>query len=173
MLRDLFRVNLYCNNCVIVKNTLVSLLNVIFVIYFQSDVEFEFRDSRKRYLFTLADGRPICFSPAELANLCSRTIKNTISGSSGFYGQFSEDQRTILFDCATRFDNRYRSGKHLLKVAAQQKKAAKLKEKAERATDLLQMRLEDYEKLGVGAKASRRTTEELIISKEQVSNPIS
>ena len=57
-----------------------------------------------------------------------------------------------------------------MKVASAVAKAEAKKEKAVQETKRLETRLEDYEKLGVGDKASRRAQEELFISKTQVRN---
>ena len=117
----------------------------------------------------MADGRPVCLSPSEMSDICIKTIKRSVTGDSGYYGNFTEDERKVLYDCCERFGNRYRVGKHHLKVATDKAKAAKQLEKAKRQAVVVEGLLHDYEKLGVGAKAARRLEAEVEVSHQQVS----
>ena len=136
----------------------------------QSDVSFSFKDDRRRYLFAMTDGRPICLSPSEMADICIKTIKQSVTGDTGYYGGFTADERKILFDCCERFGNRYRVGKCNLKKATKKDKAAKQLAKAKRQVEVLVSLNEDYAKLGVGSKVASRLQAEVEVSHQQVSN---
>ena len=135
----------------------------------QSDVEFFFKDDRRRYLFSMTDGRPVCLSPSEMADICIKTIKKSVTGDTGYYGGFTEDERKVLFDCCEHFGNWYRVGKCNLKKATKKEKAEKQLEDAKRQVQVVEGLIEDYEKLGVGAKKARRLEAEVVVSHRQVS----